>query len=225
MSIGVIDPAVLRIDWPATISVSLLFHLVPIAVMITLVFSWLYLTRKLAAKSQRVRKSGVFAGKGTEPKKSKSGTNRRVDNFLGRIGASGAAVRSAATVLLVFLTLVLLVSLLAYPQLIYRTVQNAYQNNPSLLSFVRSVDSSVAGFAQAVAPIGWIGAAANNGLLAAAPTIQSLGSGLGNSLASLAGLDNSGKYLVFQNAAAWISVILILFYGEYVRKGYRYKKE
>jgi predicted PurR-regulated permease PerM len=160
-----------------------------------------------------------------DSKKSKSGIGRRVGNFFGKIKTSRVAVRSTVIVLLVFLALILLVSFLAYPQLIYRTVQSAYQNNPSLLNFVRSVDSSVAGFAQAVAPIGLIGATMNNGLVAAAPTIQRLGSGLGNSLASLAGLDNAGKYLVFQNAAAWISVILILFYGEYVRKGYRYKKK
>ena len=225
MSIGVMDAAVLKIDWPVTISISPLFHLVPISAIVTLVSTWAYLRKKLTVKSQGLRKSGALVGRGTEPKKPKSGMSRRVGSFFSKIETSRVSIRSTITVLLTFLVLVLMISLLTYPQLIYRTVQSAYQNNPSMLNFVRSVDSSVAGFAEAVAPIGWIGTTINNGLLAAAPAVQNLGSGLGNSLASLAGLDNAGKYLVFQNAAAWISGVLILFYGEFMRKGYRYKKK
>jgi hypothetical protein len=40
----------------------------------------------------------------------------------------------------------------------------------------------------------------------------------------LADLDNVGKYLFFQNIAAWVSALVALFYGEYIRKSYRYRK-
>jgi hypothetical protein len=40
----------------------------------------------------------------------------------------------------------------------------------------------------------------------------------------LADLDNVGKYLFFQNIAAWVSALVTLFYGEYTRKSYRYRK-
>jgi hypothetical protein len=224
MSIGVTDPAVLKVDWPITIVVSPLFDLVPIAVIVTLVAAWVYLTRKMATRAQEPRKPMPVA-RATEVKKLKQGAGRRMGSLFNRIRMSKVSVRSAVIVLLVFLTLVLVVSLIAYPQLIYRTVQSAYQNNSSLLGFVVSVDDAVNGFAAAVAPIGWIGSAVNGGLIAVAPAVQAVGVGLGDSVAGLAGLDNAGKYLLFQNAATWVSVFLVLFYGEFMRKGYRYKRK
>jgi len=64
----------------------------------------------------------------------------------------------------------------------------------------------------------------NNALLSAAPGFRDFVAGLGIVIKPLADLDNVGKYLVFQNVAVWVSAIAVLFYGEYVRKGYRYKK-
>jgi hypothetical protein len=142
-----------------------------------------------------------------------------------RIHFARATIKSALTVLLAFIMFVVIVSLLTYPQLIYKTVASAYQNNPSLLNFVLSVDNSTKAFAEAVPPIGWICTAVNNVLLTISPAIQDSGQSFGGLIGPLASLDNDGKYLVFQNAAAWISVLLILFYGEYLRKGYRYKKK
>ena len=241
---GATDPALLKIEWPVMIAISPLFHLVPVAVIITLAFSWTYLTRKLAVKPQEMRKGKVVtsARRGMESRKLASKTSRAVSKFFGRIKSgllrvkavsylwqkihfARVTIKSALTVLLTFLILVLIVSLLTYPQLIYRTVASAYQNNPSLLNFVLSVDNSTKAFAEAVPPIGWITTAINNALLAISPAIRDSGQSFGGLIRPLASLDNDGKYLVFQNAAAWISVLLILFYGEYMRKGYRYKKK
>lgn len=244
MNRGASDPTLLKIEWPVTITISPLFHLVPIAVIITLVFSWTYLTRKLAVKPQEMRKGKVVTSsrRGMESMKFASKTSRAVRRFFGRIKSgllrvkgvsyvwqkihfARVTIKSALTVLLTFLVLVLIVSLLTYPQLIYKTVASAYQNNPSLLTFVLSVDNSTKAFAEAVPPIGWICTAVNNVLLAISPAIRDSGQSFGGLIGPLASLDNDGKYLVFQNAAAWISVLLILFYGEYLRKGYRYKKK
>ncbi len=51
MDLGVKDVGVLTINWPVTITISPLFHLVPIAVIITLLFTWIYFTKKLSVKT------------------------------------------------------------------------------------------------------------------------------------------------------------------------------
>ena len=243
MDLGVTDATLLKTEWPVTIAISPLFHLVPISVIITLAFCWTYLTRKFAVKPQETRrgKVEVSSRREMEPRKtSRMGRATRrffrktrasllriegISYLWQRIHFARATIKSALTVLLAFIMFVLIVSLLTYPQLIYRTIAGAYQSNPSLLNFVMSIDNALRGFAETVSPIGWISTSINNALLAAAPSIRDLGVGLGGLVKPLASLDGDGKYLVFQNAAAWISVLIILFYGEYIRKGHRYEKK
>jgi hypothetical protein len=214
-------------DWILTVVISPLFHLVPIAVIITLLFSWTYLTRHVAVKPQEVWKGKV----GSAAKRAKES---RLEKFAGKIKSgllrvksiaylwqkihfARATAKGASTVLLVFATFILIVSLLAYPKLIQQTISNAYQNDPSVLGFVK-------GTAEALAPIGGIFSGVNNALLAAAPGFRDVALGLGTVIKPLADLDNVGKYLFFQNAAAWISALTALFYGEYIRNARRYKK-
>jgi hypothetical protein len=243
MGLGVKDVAVLRIDWPVTIIISPLFHLVPTAIIITLLFTWIYFTKKLSAKSlQTIGKTGASGGrrmgmkqpvsKASQTTKSSPGTTKPgfaivkgFSNLWKKIYFARATIESALVVFLVFLALVLLVSFLVYPALIYQTIAGSYQGNSSLYNFVVSVANSLRGFAEAVSPIGWIATAINNGLLAIASGIRGIGLGLGGLISPLADLDPAGKYLVFQNVAAWISVLSILFYGEYAGKSYRYRKK
>jgi len=224
-----------------TIAISPLFHLVPMAVIITLVSIWTYLTRRVAVKSHEVGrgKVGTATKRGKELESKEAGKiaskiSRAVRRFLDKIKSgllrvkgfsylwqkihfARATIKSALTVLLVFSAFILIVSLLAYPQLIYHTISNAYQNNSSLLNFVR-------GTADALAPIGGIFSSINNALLSVAPGFRDSVLSLGIIIKPLADLDNTGKYLVFQNVATWVSALAALFYGEYIRRGYRYKK-
>lgn len=234
-------------DWTTTIAISPLFHLVPIAVIITLASSWSYLTKYVAVKppkllkgkskpTKREKKRGL-----KEARKLTSKISHAAKNFFGKIKFgllrvkgvaylwkeihfARATIKSALTVLLVFSVFMLTVSLLAYPRLIYGTISNAYQNNPSLLNFIKSTSSSVKGIVEALAPIGWICSSISNALLSAAPGFRDFVLSLGALIKPLTDLDNAGKYLVFQNVAAWVSALTALFYGEYTRKGYRYKK-
>jgi hypothetical protein len=211
-------------DWIITIAISPLFHLVPIAVIIALMSSWTYLTRHTTLKPRETAKGKTQPTKRKKEKKVfgrvKGGLLRvkSVAYIWRKIHFARATIKSALSVLLLFSAFVFIVSLLAYPQLIYRTISNAYQNNPSLLNFVKST-------AQALTPIGGIFSGINNALLSAAPTFRDFVINLGIIIKPLADSDNIGKYLVFQNAAAWICAITILFYGEYARKGYRYRKK
>ena len=228
-------------DWIITISISPLFHLVPIAVIITLLFSWTYLARHVAVKPHEAGREKVrpVFKRGKELKSKEAGKltskiSRAVKKSFGKIKSgllrvkgvaylwqkihfARATIKSALTVLLVFSALILIVSLLAYPRLIHQTISNAYQNNPSLLNFVKDTT-------EALAPIGGIFSSVNNALLSAAPGFRDFALGLGTIIKPLADLDNAGKYLFFQNVAAWISALTTLFYGEYIGKTRHYRK-
>jgi hypothetical protein len=65
--------------------------------------------------------------------------------------------------------------------------------------------------------------AVGNALVSLAPAFRDFVLALGTIISPLVSLDAAGKYLAVQNAAAWISALLALTYGEYARKGRRYR--
>lgn len=231
-------------DWITTIAISPLFHLVPIAVIIALVSSWTYLTRHVAVKPPEKWKGKVKpVAKHRKERgfKEVKKLTSRIRGFFGglksallrikgvayiwqKIHFARATIKSALAVLLVFGALILLVSVLTYPQLIYWTVSNAYRGNSLLLGFVTSISNCGKGIAEALAPIGWICSAVNNALLSTAPAFRDFVLSLGGLIKPLVELDDAGKYLVFQNVAAWVSALTALFYGGHKRKIYRHKK-
>jgi hypothetical protein len=214
-------------DWILNIVISPLFHLVPIAVIITLLFSWTYLTRHIAVKPQEVGKAKLGpATKRVKESKIKKFSGKIKSGLLKikgvgfiwqRIHFARATTKGALTVLLAFATFILIVSVLTYPKLIYQTISSAYQNNPSLLNFVK-------GTTEALAPIGGVFSSINNALLSVAPGFRDFALSVGTIIKPLADLDDVGKYLVFQNVAAWVSAFTALFYGEYTRKSYRHRR-
>jgi len=231
-------------DWTMTIAISPLFHLVPIAVVIALVSSWTYLTRHIAVKPPEKWKGKVKSSAKQRKERGFKEVKKlasKIRDFFGRLKSAllrirgvaylwqkihfaRATIKSGLTVLLVFGALILLVSVLTYPQLIYWTVSNAYRNNSSLLGFMTWISNSAKGIPEALAPIGWICSAVNNALLSTAPTFRDFVLSLGGLTKPLVELDDAGKYLVFQNVAAWVSASTALLYGERKRKIYRHKK-
>jgi hypothetical protein len=234
ISLGVRDMTTLQwsaqfpgTDWILNVSISPLFHLVPLAVIITLLFSWIYLTKHVAVKPQEVRKGiGESVARRTNRSRLRRIADRVKSGLLRVRGISylwqkihfaRATTKGASVVLLTFAVFILIMSLFAYPRLIYQTITSAYQNNPSLLGFVK-------GSGEALSPIGQIFSIVTNAILSAAPGFRDLALGFGMIIKPFADLDNSGKYLLFQNVAAWVSAFTALFYGEYVRRTYRYRK-
>lgn len=199
--------------WNVTLSVSPLFHLVPIAGVVALVSSWMYLTRQIAMKPQQSWKGKV--GPATRKAKTQSKIDRTFSQIVKKMRITKPTAKSAVLILAFFGLFVVTVSLLTYPDMIYRGVTSAYRNNPSLLGFVR-------GTSQALASVGSALSAINGALLSVSPGFRDLAIGIGNTIKPLATLDGAGKYLVFQNAAVWIAALLALFYVEYTRKGFRY---
>ena len=228
MSLGVEDETPLQwsfifpgTSWNVTLAISSLFHLVPLSIVLTLVAIWAYMTRRVIVKPSEIRR-GKISNVSKRAKRQRNGLTGRIASILSRnkgdAGQSGkvrfgrANVKGALIVLLVFSTLVLMMSLLAYPRLVHQAISSLYENNPSVLGFVKGVGA-------AAASIGAIFSSINDALLTAAPGLRDFVLSLGLVTAPLTSLDNVGKYLVFQNGAAWISAIIILLYGRYGRRG------
>jgi hypothetical protein len=243
MSLGVKDSGVLKISGPLPITISPLFHLVPIAVIITLFFTWIYLTKQLSARSfPTAGKSVSSAFRRTETKQPPAKTAQTAKASAegakqGRAEARGLSylmkktrlgnmtAKSALLVFIAFLVLVLVISLLAFPTLLFQVVSSTYQDKSPMYIFVVAIANALRGFANGVPPIGWIAGAVNNGLLALAPGFGTIGRAFGSLIVPLANVDSPGKYLLFQNLAMLISVISVLFYSHYPRRGYRYRKK
>jgi hypothetical protein len=244
LALGLQDTSILQwsFQFPGTssqvvLSVSPLLHLIPICIIVTLGFSWIYLTRRTSIKRQEIRRGRVEPAR--RQKSGKKGLMWRISHVgsdyskrirtrlsKSKIGMylSQVSFRSASKVLVIFVAFVILFLFLAYPQLIYHAVSDAYRTNRGLYNFVIGTDNWANGVAQAIAPIGWISTGINNGLLALAPAVGNVGAGLGRLLTPLATLDNMGKYLFLQNASAWIAVFIVLLVGERAGKIYSYKK-
>jgi hypothetical protein len=235
MSLGVQDDLLLEssftfpgTDWTFTIAVSPLFHIIPIVVIISLVATWTYLSRNIVLRPQAIVR-GKTGPAFKQMKKS------RIDRFFNRIGSAltdnrvstylaqkisllKPSARGAIMVVVLFLLFTFVASLLAYPDSIYLIVINAYQTNPSLLDFVR-------GTSNAFASVGGVFSSINDAVLAGSPGFGSFASSVGEILSPVAGLDNSGKYLVIQNVAAWLSGLLALLYVEFRGQRYRVKRK
>ncbi len=222
MSLNINDETLLRWDFrfpitnsPASIAFSLLFHLVPITVIVALTFTWIFVTKNTTIRSPEAWKArtGQHVSRSEKATPKKSGA---LGSFIktARSSFAKATIRSAFMVFFFFLVFVLVISLLVYPQLIYRTVSDLYRGNPSFLGFVEGIDA-------ALAPIG---GALNNFFSGPASAFRDFAVGVGGVLGFGASLDGDGKYLVFQNAAAWISALIGWTYVEFILKSRKSKR-
>jgi hypothetical protein len=214
IGLGVNDQSVVQYSfkfpgtgWTATVGMSLLFHLVPLVAVLALVSSWAYLAKHPAVGPREPARSTQTAKRAKHPEARSYVTRLRSELLQ-------APTKSAVIVLFTFIGFAFVLSLLAYPQLIYQTIAHAYENNPSLLSFIK-------GSGKVFSPFGSF---ANGAIPFIGPAFRDFAASLGGSFAFLANLDNPGKYLVFQNVAVWVSAVLALAYSELSRSGYRYKK-
>jgi hypothetical protein len=227
ISLGVKDetPLQWKFTIPGTglktlITVSPLLHLVPIAVVLTLVTSWTYLKRQMTVRpsgAQRARSSNVSR----RAKGQKKTLQNRIKSVFSRSKPAGGlgketrfrrmSLRSALIVFIVFSALLFLISLLAFPRLIYQSVASIYKNDPSLADFAKGAAASIGGVFSSI----------NNALLGAAPGFRDFVLTFGLPISSLATLSNVGRYLVFQNGAAWASTVIVVLYARYSRRSSR----
>ena len=224
-----------------TISISPIFHLLPIGVIIVLFASWIYLIRHIPYKptrpqpakttrplppprryeKKRLRILRRFISKlnkkiddaGRSIKVSISGS--RLTKYLDQHVAGKAVFKSTWTIVLSFSILALVAYLIIYPQLIPNAVNWLFAGGGSLFDgFVAWTVNAANAVGQTLFPLGWLAANINNGLAAAAPGFRSGIIGLTTPIIKpLVDLSLVGKYVVSQNVAAWASAIIALYAG------------
>ncbi|UCC58778.1 MAG: hypothetical protein JSW14_02380 [Candidatus Bathyarchaeum sp.] len=228
-----------------TITISPLFHLLPLGVVIVLVSSWIYLTKHLAKGARRKSQPKVSQIRRRHPRRRKARLSflRRIfgaiENLFSQIGSFFLRSRgvsfvqrrlsfgrltfeSTVTVLTIFLLSIILLSVLVYPHLINDFAIELYSGNSALHGFVLKIVEVLQGIANALAPIV---SAIDGGLRAIAPGFRNAFGGLvTSSPPSLTGGDLLWRYVFCQNAAAWVSALSALAYGKYFSKTYRIRK-
>jgi len=234
-------------NWSFSVSTSPLFHLLPITVLVVLVSSWAYLTKFTAfvpSRAEAAKRTFPSTRREIEKRRFKwfRSFSKRISRRLQRIGRSvsaglqrirgvsyisrrlhfaRAAVKSAVAILLVFLSMSILLYMLAYPNLIYYGVVELYRGNPSFLWFVKGTMDLARVIGRAFSPIGSLGTAINDALLGAAPGFRNSLAGVGEALTgSIVRLDVAGKYVLTQNVATWVSALVALLYGLYASSHY-----
>ncbi len=218
-----------------TITVSPLFHLLPLGVVLVLVSSWIYLTKYLAMGRRAKSPAKVSQIRRRHPRRRKTQVNflqriiGAIKNLFSRVGSfflrsrgvsfvqrrlsfGRLAVESTVTVLTIFLLSIILLAVLVYPNLFTDFAVRFYNTNSALQGFMVKVAEIVQGI---LAPI-------DGGLRAIAPGFRNAFEGLvASGHQSLTGGDLLGRYVFCQNAAAWISALAALAYGKYGSKTYR----
>jgi hypothetical protein len=224
-----------------TVTVSPLFHLLPLAVIVVLVSSWIYLTKHIAMRPYRTSPTKVSKSRRRRPRgrKTRSKFTRSVigaiKNVFSKISSvfirsrggsfvqrrlsfGRVALESAVTVLTIFLLSIILLYVLVYPNLFTDFAVGFYGANSAFHGFAVSIAEALQGVIKALAPI-------DNGLRAIAPGFRNAFEGLVTSRPhSLTSGDLLWRYVFCQNAAAWVSAIASLAYVRYFSKTYRGSK-
>lgn len=232
--------------WLFNVTISPLFHLTPLGVIVVLVSSWTYLTKymavaprriKPAKKTPTIRKKRVskrVSGRFRKLSRALESFYRRlsaavlrvrgVSYVLKRLFFARAAVKSTLSIITVFVSSFIALYVLGHPRSTYDAVVGLYQLVPSFHGFVLKTIEMAEGAAQALSPIGGLASAINNALIAAAPGFRNALQSIGASTAEpIAKLDLVGRYALCQNLAAWVSAVIALAYGRYTSRLYRRK--
>lgn len=213
--------------------VSPLFHLLPLAVVLVLISSWMYLTKNIITRPHRTTPAKVSKTRRRHPrrrthatfKRSAIGTTKKffskisavflrsrdVSSSQRRLSFDRIALESTVTVLTIFLLSIILLSVLVYPRLFTDFAVEFY-----------STTSPLQGIMQALA----------NALVPIASSLNSVASGFSNAFGGLIGTGSRSltqgdlllRYVFCQNAAAWISAISTFAYVRYFIKTYRSSK-
>lgn len=209
--------------------VSPLFHLLPLAVIFVLVYSWIYLTKQIVMRPIRTAPAKVSKTRRSQTRRKPKSTRSFIGaakNFFSKITAifsrsssvsvaqhrltfGRAVLESAVTVLAIFLLSIILLSVLVYPRLFTDFAVGFYSTTSPLQGFMQAL-------ANALVPIA-------SGLNSIAPGFSKAFEGL-VATQSLTEGDLFLSYVFCQSAAALVSVISALAYVRYITKTYRSSK-
>jgi hypothetical protein len=229
-------------NWSFTITISPLFHILPLSVIVVLLSSWAYLTkftifmshRRESAKKvspQARREQGKRRFKTLKRvskrisqrlQRGRRALNVRIQQIRGisyisqRLVLAKAGIISALTVISIFICILILMIIAEFPTLIHNSIVTTYRNDPSFLGFVLSTNSFFSSLGQVLPPIGGLASAINNVLVGAAPGFRKVLEIVGTSITQpMVQLDLASKYVLSQNLAVWVSALFALAYGAY----------
>jgi len=147
---------------------------------------------------------------------------RGISYMMQRLFFARAAIKSAVTVVAVFLVSALGLYLLVYPTLMYDVVVGFHRGNPSFHGFVLKTIEMANGLGQVLSPIEWLGSGLKNALTTVALGFHVTFKGFVVSVTqAMIRLDLVWKYTLCQNFAAWISALIAWAYGQYSSRLYR----
>jgi hypothetical protein len=232
-----------------SLTLSPMFHLLPLSVVVVLLSSWTFLTKYVAFIPHITQSAKKTTAKKQRPplkRRFKSVRNfaRRINRKIQRIASSlkeafsripgvsklsrrlffaRAAVRSALIILSVFASFAFIAYTMAYPWWIHDAVVGLYRANPSLRMFVIGTNQKLQSIGKTLTPIRSATKSINDALLSAAPSFRRNLQNLGGFLEPVSKLSVAEKYLLVQNLAAWVCALIALAYGKYFGSR-RYKR-
>lgn len=208
--------------------VSPLFHLLPLAVILVLVSSWMYLTNHIAMRPHRISPAKVSKSRRRRPRRRTKPTqsvmgaikkffskissvfrrSRGVSSAPQRLSFGRVALESTVTVLTIFLLSIILLSVLVYPNLFTDFAVGFYSKTSPLQGFMQSLADVLVSIA--------------SGLDSIAPGFRNAFEDIVSARTpSLTEGDLLWRYVFCQNAAAWVSAIAALAYVRYFSNTYR----
>jgi hypothetical protein len=237
ISSGASDPTAFAIP-VVNVSISLLFHLLPVAVSIALAASFIYLTGQTATlpRPQLPKKSSAPqpTPKPARLKALRQFTRRirragrrikqrilqpsGIASFQRRVAPVRTILKSALIVAATFTAFMILVSIAAYPHIVPASAVGLHEENTVFHGFVWATIQLSQTVASAVPPLGAAAAAMNNALMGVAPGFRRTLEGAASSLtAGLVASSPMDKYLIIQNAAVWTTAAVTFLYTWYGR--------
>jgi hypothetical protein len=233
---GTSDPTAINIPIINT-PFSLLYHVVPAAMIITLTVCFIHLTHQAAtvpvrplppkkpppaparqkpARLKALRQLRRKLRRATRRIKRRILRAPTIAQLQHRITLAKAIIKSAITVAVAFIILAVLLTLAAYPKLVPTATLNLYQWNTIFHDFVMSTIQTSRNTAGSIPFIGAAAAAINSALISASPAFRNTLEGAASAVtAGLVALAPVEKYLAIQNIAAWTTALATLFYSWY----------
>lgn len=216
---------------------SLLYHILPAAMITTLTLCFIHFTHQAAIVPVRPQPPKKLPPAPTRQKPARLKALRQLRRRLRRvtrrvkrrilqaptiaqlqhrITLAKAIIRSAITVAAIFIILAVLLTIAAYPTLVPTATSDLHKWNTMFHGFVMSTIQTSRNIANSIPPIGAAAAAINSALISASPAFRNTLEGAASALtAGLVALAPVEKYLAIQNIAAWTTALATLFYGWY----------
>ena len=210
--------------------VSPLFHLLPLAVILVLVLSWIYLSKHIVMRPYRTAPAKLSKTRRRQPRRRKAKPTQSfigtVKSFFSKIIAifpssssvsvtqnrltfSGAVLESAVTILTIFLLSIILLSVLVYPMLFTDFSSRLYSTSSPLQGVMQALANALVPIASGLNSIAPGFSKAFEGLVATQPLTEG---------------DLLMRYVFCQSAAALVSAIAAVAYVRFVVKANRSSK-